>query len=208
MSEKLYSDGYGFVYVTELVEACDKQKESDSEHIHFPVGLLRMLQSEIGRLKADNQRLRGSTDHPEHYCHRCSGRNALSWYADSDVWNAVVREGDKDIPEILCPICFVELAKEKGVNPTAWRLSKEGDDPESVSWEASMRSLVKRAEMWEAEYQRLREAAKPFVVDIERLPDDYPVEFMTGVFKDWELGAVTMKDFRALAAAVTDKPTT
>jgi len=65
--------------------------------------------------------LQGDRNHPEHYCHRCGGR-----YADNSLWNRVV----EDRGEILCPLCFVELAIAKGVDPTAWRISGEGDSSE------------------------------------------------------------------------------
>ena len=69
---------------------------------------------------------------PENNCHRCGGKNLLCWYADNDVWNAVMRPGDG--PElfdgIVCPRCFTILAGQNGIKPIAWRLSKEGDDAE------------------------------------------------------------------------------
>jgi len=74
-------------------------------------------------LQAIVDKLQGTDDHPEHRCERCGGRNLHCWYADSAVWNEVA--GDYNI---LCPICFGELASEKGLAPTAWRLSREGAD--------------------------------------------------------------------------------
>lgn len=54
--------------------------------------------------------------HPETYCHRCGGPN-LSWSASSPLWNAVMRDNDinGEWNEIICPTCFVVLAKETGV---------------------------------------------------------------------------------------------
>lgn len=62
--------------------------------------------------------------HPEDYCHICKGRNIV-WFADNDLWNKVVDNRGL----ICCLICFVEMAKIKGINPTAWRISEDGDDP-------------------------------------------------------------------------------
>jgi len=64
--------------------------------------------------------------HIESTCQRCGGRNLLAWYADNDTWNEVT----DDMASIICPICFGEIAKERGLAPTAWRLSREGDEPE------------------------------------------------------------------------------
>ena len=50
----------------------------------------------------------------------------MAWYADNDTWNEVT----DDMASIICPICFGEIAKERGLAPTAWRLSREGDEPE------------------------------------------------------------------------------
>ncbi len=55
--------------------------------------------------------------HPESYCHKCGGKN-ITWHTDNDLWNRVVEE---ESPQILCPICFTEMAKEKGV-PASWQL--------------------------------------------------------------------------------------
>lgn len=56
--------------------------------------------------------------HPESYCHRCGGPN-VAWYAPSPLWNEVMRGGDIDGPwqwnEIICPTCFVVLARDAGI---------------------------------------------------------------------------------------------
>jgi len=69
---------------------------------------------------------------PENNCHRCGGKNLLCWYADNDVWNAVMRpdDGPELFDGIICPRCFTILAGQNGIKPIAWRLSKEGDDAE------------------------------------------------------------------------------
>lgn len=89
---------------------------------------MQILQEEIDRLKAENERLKvfdGSDDHPEHRCQRCTGRNLSNWFADNDEWNKVV--GDDF--SILCPNCFNELSELKGIRPISWRISREGDEP-------------------------------------------------------------------------------
>lgn len=51
--------------------------------------------------------------HPEDYCHRCGMPN-ISWHVDSDVWNLVMRPDGHEAAwqwdEIICPVCFVQLA--------------------------------------------------------------------------------------------------
>ncbi len=52
--------------------------------------------------------------HPEDYCHRCGGPN-ISWYTPAEAWNPVMRPGGHDTTEwlwneIICPLCFAELA--------------------------------------------------------------------------------------------------
>jgi hypothetical protein len=56
--------------------------------------------------------------HPESFCHRCRGRN-ISWFAPDYIWVEVMRDGDVNNEkwkwnEIICPLCFYELAREKG----------------------------------------------------------------------------------------------
>ena len=57
--------------------------------------------------------------HPEHRCERCRGPN-VRWFAPSPLWNAAHGEWD-----ILCPICFVQLAEAAGIDPTAWEVRPE-----------------------------------------------------------------------------------
>lgn len=60
---------------------------------------------------------RAVAPHPESYCHRCGGVNA-SWFAPSDVWNEVMGSPDG----IVCPNCFVLLARMRGIDPT-WMIA-------------------------------------------------------------------------------------
>lgn len=62
----------------------------------------------------DHQRANGWPDfHPEDYCHRC-GRPNISWHIDGDVWSTVMRPEGHEAAyrwnEIICPVCFIELA--------------------------------------------------------------------------------------------------
>jgi hypothetical protein len=75
--------------------------------------------------------------HPEDYCHRCSGPNC-SWYAPSLLWNQFVR--DRGEPEIICPICFVELAVLGGMD-TTWSMV-----PDSVTSDYDERLAVRAAQ--------------------------------------------------------------
>lgn len=65
--------------------------------------------------------------HPESYCHRCGGPN-FTWSAPSPLWNHVMRGGSIDGPwqwdEIICPVCFVQLAEAAGM-ASSWRLYAE-----------------------------------------------------------------------------------
>lgn len=64
----------------------------------------------------------------EYVCRRCNGRNMCDgrWVAPSPLWNAVMRggsiNGEWKYNEIICPLCFVELAEERGI-ATGWRLT-------------------------------------------------------------------------------------
>jgi len=77
---------------------------------------------QIAGLKATIERLRAAHEtraHPEHRCERCRGPN-VRWFAPSPLWNAAHGEWD-----ILCPICFVQLAEAAGIDPTAWQIAPE-----------------------------------------------------------------------------------
>lgn len=53
--------------------------------------------------------------HPEDYCGRCGGVNP-SWHAASPLWNTVMRSaGPEPFDGIICPNCFAELARRRGV---------------------------------------------------------------------------------------------
>lgn len=51
-------------------------------------------------------------------CRRCDGPN-VAWSAPSPLWNLVMRgndiNGDPRFNDLVCPVCFVVLAAEAGV---------------------------------------------------------------------------------------------
>lgn len=59
----------------------------------------------------------------EMWCDRCERRHGVNWCAPSDLWNAVMREGQIGNPDefgFCCPSCFMELADERGVGNHLW----------------------------------------------------------------------------------------
>ncbi len=60
--------------------------------------------------------------HPEDRCKRCGGKN-ITWFAPNSLWNRAVRAHNE--PEIVCPICFVELAEAAGIKPASWQVTPE-----------------------------------------------------------------------------------
>jgi hypothetical protein len=77
----------------------------------------------------------------EMVCDRCKRRHGVVWFAPSDVWNAVMREGDRGKPDefsFCCPICFIQLADERGIKSTGWCVS-----PEEPKSEARLRVVLK-----------------------------------------------------------------
>jgi len=64
----------------------------------------------------------------EMWCERCGRRHGVVWFAPSDIWNAVMREGDRGNPDefgFCCPLCFMQLAEARGIVPTAWEVRPE-----------------------------------------------------------------------------------
>lgn len=77
----------------------------------------------------------------ENQCERCLQPNPLCWFVESDIWNRVMRGGDrgaKDRFGFCCPTCFIELAREAGIDPPVWELSVPGAGQtragEPVAW--------------------------------------------------------------------------
>lgn len=75
--------------------------------------------------------------HPERTCQKCHGPNVV-WFVPNELWNRVVGSPDG----ILCPVCFVKLAEEKGHRPTAWCLLEEGHP--GPGYEQGLREAAKR----------------------------------------------------------------
>ncbi len=54
----------------------------------------------------------------EGICGRCSGKNPLSWCAESPLWNEIMRNGDinnQDEYDFICPNCFMQLGIDRGI---------------------------------------------------------------------------------------------
>lgn len=58
-------------------------------------------------------------EHPEDFCKKC-GRPNIVWFAPNEIWNQAVRAANE--PEILCPVCFVQLAEAAGFNGV-WKVA-------------------------------------------------------------------------------------
>jgi hypothetical protein len=63
--------------------------------------------------------MRETSKHPEACCQECRGPN-INWSAPNEVWNIAV---DNERHLILCPICFVRRAEERGFGPIGWRVT-------------------------------------------------------------------------------------
>lgn len=69
-----------------------------------------------------------SRDDAEMWCDRCKRFHGVVWYAPSDLWNAVMRDGDRGKPDefcFCCPTCFIQLADERGVGSGIWVVGEE-----------------------------------------------------------------------------------
>jgi hypothetical protein len=71
-------------------------------------------------------------EHPEDFCELCGGPNIKPWFAPSPIWNKVANDHS-----VLCPQCFVALARRVGIDPV-WRLAPDDytgpdDDPERMA---------------------------------------------------------------------------
>ena len=79
----------------------------------------------------------------EGQCERCLQPNPLSWFVASDVWNRVMRGGDRGNADrfgFCCPTCFIELARAVGIDPTAWELLPENHERSADKELAALRS--------------------------------------------------------------------
>lgn len=60
--------------------------------------------------------------HPEEVCEECGLKN-VTWFAPSDIWNAVARTAEGD--PMLCPTCFIRRAEAAGYNGDSWKCAPE-----------------------------------------------------------------------------------
>src|SRR6266542_3221173 len=68
----------------------------------------------------------------EMICDRCERRHGVVWFAPSDLWNTVMRKGDRGNPDefsFCCPMCFMALAEERGVSTPGWLVTPFADGP-------------------------------------------------------------------------------
>jgi hypothetical protein len=98
-----------------------------------------------------------SAAHPEDTCGRCGGPN-VSWVAPSPLWNAVMRAGDINGPDlyggIVCPTCFARLAERQGV-AFGWRLYATGVLTELATVTPSGRRWDEASWLWVEEAPRV-----------------------------------------------------
>lgn len=95
----------GCVYPINSCDFCNQPKDSV---VHPPAAVDVVAEKDVG--------------HPEDFCQLC-GRSNVTWFAPSPLWNQAIRA--KHLPEILCPVCFIEYAEAAGIKPTAWRVAPE-----------------------------------------------------------------------------------
>lgn len=162
--------------------------------------------TELERLK----RFDGSDDHPEHRCQRCTGRNLSCWFADNDEWNKVV--GDDF--GILCPNCFNELSALKGIQPTAWRLSREGDAPLADKLKERIYNLT---EKHRAEMEGLKETIEQLRVSFKNRTEsligelrswskhDSPPHYISGLITEMEEDVFALTNQPASGKGGTDE---
>lgn len=128
---------------------------------------------QLGAAQKRIQELEGTKDHPEHYCHRCGGRN-IGWYADSDLWNKF-----DPVEGILCPICFVLQAEAGGVETAAWRVAPEDESDEKYRLMTRLHKSLERISL------------------AEKLADAVDAYEETGSAAHWEYGIQdALKAFR------------
>jgi hypothetical protein len=105
-------------------------------------------------------------EHPEDHCQRC-GRANVSWFAPSPLWNEVMG-GEAGI---VCPVCFAQLATERGID-TTWRFEPE-TRPYAALSETRHDSGSDRISVWDQGYDEGyragQNAAKTSGIDAERL---------------------------------------
>lgn len=112
-------------------------------------------------------------NHPEATCRRCGGRN-IAWSAPSPLWNAVMRGGSINGPwqwdEIVCPICFAELAEAAGI-ANVWRLTARFVHVE-------LETVTPSGRVWDDETQ--------LWLDSPPVPEHSGCEHCGGQLPEWE----------------------
>jgi hypothetical protein len=104
--------------------------------------------------RADSNPRTRLTGRDEMTCDCCGRRHGVVWFAPSDIWNAVMRGGDRANPDefpFCCPECFIHLAEQRGVKAKGWLVTPE--------------DLLSRLEEAEAREAALRDACD----DLRRL---------------------------------------
>lgn len=91
--------------------------DEESMEKEAPTYALSVTPEEIVR-----QRELGWPDfHPETYCH-CCGRRNITWWVESQLWNVAVRKRERNVVDILCPVCFVAEWERQTGTTTVWEL--------------------------------------------------------------------------------------
>jgi hypothetical protein len=110
----------GKVYILEMDKAKAEMLARGADEIgDFATRTLARI-TELEEALAKVNRAGAAFEHDP--CDKCGGQNP-TWFAPSRIWNDVVRDGD---PSYLCPLCFIALAEERGLKPTAWEIAPEG----------------------------------------------------------------------------------
>jgi len=148
-----------------LLEACKRIKKLEAEN-KAVISRAEAAESDWQLAEERIQELEGDKNHPESYCHLCGGKN-ITWYVDNELWNKVI---DSKVT-ILCPICFIKIAEQKNIKPTAWRLSMEGDAPEVDILRIKLVGQVERIQELEAALERIDNWAKAYPLKVFPEPD-------------------------------------
>ncbi len=94
-----------------------------------------------------------SVEPAEGRCNHCGGVNPANWHAPSPLWNAVMRAEGVEEVGFCCPSCFIEVARERGIDSTAWHLSIDGIDLAALWQDADGRAWNAETCLWEASDQ-------------------------------------------------------
>lgn len=101
----------------------------------------RRLAQEVIRLSSPAPSGERKEEHPEAYCDRCRCPN-ITWFAPSPLWNKAIAGTHHDI---LCPVCFIQLAEAAGIHTTAWKVTVEDEIPPEVVQELTCKRQLEWA---------------------------------------------------------------